>query len=112
MRYVLSLTVLLFLAGCTPSTLLNIDRTPAGVTGARATGQFPDIQAVPPRAARQLDAEDYADIRTELSAEANDAARLPAVNASSADRRARSLLQEAKADERRLRDRIRRSGAD
>ena len=94
-------------AGCAPSALLEVERTRPGSTGARATGRFPDIQAVPRRAARQLDANTYADIASELNRDAAIAAGRAPVRGRAADRRAAALVAEAEAEERRRREAIR-----
>lgn len=104
------LLIALLAAGCEAPAILAIDDTRPGVTGARATGQFPNIQEAPRRAARQLDAGTYADIAAELNAEASEAARLPRVDGQAADARARRLVREAEAAERRRRRRIETQG--
>ena len=110
-RFLLAMLVPL-VAGCAPSALLDVERTGIGTTGARNTGQFPDIQAAPRRAARQLDAGTYADISSELGADADRAARRPRIDGAAGNRRARRLVAEAEASERRRRARIRRSQAE
>ena len=65
--------LLLGATGCERSSILFGADDPAGVTGARATGQYPDIQAVPPRAAQQFDEGTQSAIASELRTEAREA---------------------------------------